>query len=142
MIETMTMGGELSRHSTETQVGANELGNARRAKALAEREDAGNEDKEKAVEAFQMLLATQLVKEMRKTLPKGVFGGGAGSDVYESWFDQHIAGALSESDALGLAGMLKVAIGVKETQASGSTEGHTTELADERASKKQGVVQQ
>ena len=57
------------------------------------------------------------------TAPFLGFGGGAGSDVYESWFDQHIASALSKTDALGLAGMLKAGIGVKEEQAESGKEG-------------------
>ena len=39
-----------------------------------------------------------------------------------NWFDQHIASALSDNDALGMAGMLKAAIGVKEKQAEGGEE--------------------
>jgi len=71
-----------------------------------------------AARAFEKLLATQLVRELRRSLPEGVFGGGSGSDIYESWFDEHIGDALAKQDALGLAGMVKTALG-----RSASTEG-------------------
>ena len=124
MIENASMNSALMQQRNETQLNANQLDIAKRAKDRAERDDAEMADKENAVRSFQMLLATQLVKEMRKTLPNGLFGGGSGSDVYESWFDQHIASALSDNDALGMAGMLKAAIGVKEKQAEGGEANH------------------
>ena len=68
-----------------------------------------------AARAFETLFATMLVREMRKTLPDGIFGPGAGSDVYESWFDQHLGRTLAERDALGLAGMVKTAFGSAST---------------------------
>lgn len=117
------MSTVLIQQRNQSQLSANQLDALRRANDRAQRDDAEASDKQEAVEAFQKLFATQLVKEMRKTLPKGIFGGGAGSDVYESWFDQHIAAALSESNALGLAGMLKAALGAKEPQADTNEEG-------------------
>jgi len=123
MIETTSMGTAGIQQRNKAQLGSNQLDAAKRANDRAQSDDAEASDKQEAVEAFQMILATQLVKEMRKTLPNGLFGGGAGSDVYESWFDQHIASALSKTDALGLAGMLKAGIGVKEEQAESGKEG-------------------
>ena len=54
------------------------------------------------------LFATMLMRELRRSLPnEGFFGEGPGADIYNGWFDQHIADALSASGALELAGMLK-----------------------------------
>ncbi len=60
-----------------------------------------------AADAFEKLLATMLVKEMRRALPNGFFGDGPGAEVFEGWFDEHVGGALAERDALGFAGMVK-----------------------------------
>ena len=89
----------------------------------------GDLQDEEAVDAFQKLLATQLVKEMRRTLPDGLFGGGAGADIYESWFDQHVAQALSDTDALGLAGMLKTSLGAKQEASDGGPQPQTPAVA-------------
>ena len=62
---------------------------------------------DEAADAFEKLLATMLVKEMRRALPDGFFGTGPGAEVFEGWFDEHVGGALAERDALGFAGMVK-----------------------------------
>ena len=64
---------------------------------------------------LEALFATMLVKELRRSLPnEGFFGEGAGADIYNGWFDQHIADSLSASGALELAGMVKAAFGAQE----------------------------
>jgi len=68
------------------------------------------EDDDKVAKQFETYFATMLVKEMRSSLPEGMFSG-AGSDVYSSWFDQNIGDALASRDALGLASMIRTAIG-------------------------------
>ena len=65
---------------------------------------------QEAAEQFESLLATLLVKELRAALPDGFFGGGAGSDVYEGWLDQHLGAALADGWDLDLAGMVRVGI--------------------------------
>jgi len=60
---------------------------------------------------FEKLFATLLVRELRRSMPEGPFGDGPGADVYEGWFDEQLGGALAQRDALGLAGMVKAAIG-------------------------------
>ena len=55
-----------------------------------------------AARDFERLLATQLVKELRRGLPEGFFGSEAGSDVFEGWFDEHLGDALCEGRGLGL----------------------------------------
>ena len=84
---------------------------------------AANEgDDAQAAEAFEAIFARLLVREMRRALPEGPFGGGAGSDVFEGWFDEHLGNALVERDALGLAGLVKTAVGRKlETQTTQAT---------------------
>ena len=73
-------------------------------KSAGEAEDGG-----RAGEAFESYFATMLVKELRRSLPDGFFSG-SGSDVYGSWFDQHVGEALSEGNALGLAGLIKTSM--------------------------------
>jgi len=71
---------------------------------------AGSGRAEEASKAFEELLARMLVKELRRGLPNGFFGGGAGADVYESWLDEHLGAALTRDDSLGLAGMVKAGL--------------------------------
>ncbi len=78
------------------------LADARRA---SERGDAGETARQ-----FETLFGTMLVRELRRSMPKGMFGDGAGADVYEGWFDEHLGRSLAERDTLGLAGMVKTTI--------------------------------
>jgi len=91
-------------------------------RAQEARDAAESGESDQAAQKFEALLATTLVKEMRKALPEGFFGKGAGSDVFEGWLDEHIGNALAESGALDLAGMIKFGIGTKEA-ADGGPEG-------------------
>ena len=52
---------------------------------------------------IESLFATLLVSEMRKGLGEGFFGGGAGSDTFNGWFDEEIGSSLASSGSLGLA---------------------------------------
>lgn len=90
------------------------LGDALKAQDSA---DAG--EAKLAADKFEALLATTLVKEMRKSLPDGFFGDGAGSDVFEGWLDEHVGKALASSGALDLAGMIKTGIGTKQAASEG-----------------------
>ena len=83
-------------------------------------ESAALGDAEEAAAKFEALLATTLVKEMRKALPEGsFFGKSSGSDVFNGWMDEHLGRALSESGALDLAGMIKTGIRTKQTETNG-----------------------
>jgi len=64
-------------------------------------------DAKETARQFETLFATMLVREMRRSMPTPIFGEGAGADVYESWFDEHLGGALAQRDALGLADVVK-----------------------------------
>ena len=67
------------------------------AEGLRTEQDAGVAAKE-----FEKLLATIMVKELRRGLPDGFFGEGPGRDVYEGWMDEHLGAALTEGEGLGL----------------------------------------
>jgi Rod binding domain-containing protein len=79
-----------------------------RAKRAVERGDAAD-----AAREFEMLLAVQLVRELRRALPERLFGTGAGADVYEGWFDEHLGRTLAERDALGLAKTIQASLARK-----------------------------
>ena len=87
--------------------------------ALKAQDTAATGEAQEAAAKFEALLATTLVKEMRKALPEGFFGSGAGSDVFEGWLDEHVGRALAESGALDLAGMIKTGIGTKQALQDG-----------------------
>jgi Rod binding domain-containing protein len=70
-------------------------------------------DVDAAAHEMEKLFATMLVGELRKALPEGFFGGGAGHDTYGAWFDEHLGGALAESGALELAGQVKASLGAE-----------------------------
>lgn len=92
---------------------------------LQERGGADSEQEAASVgEEFEKLFATLLVKEMRKSAKGlggedgGFFGKGAGADIYEGWFDQHVGAQLASENALGLVGLVKAGLGnVPETEA-------------------------
>ena len=68
-------------------------------------------DAQETSKQFETLFGVMLVRELRRAMPDGIFGKGAGADVYEGWFDEHLGNALSSRDALGIAGMVKAALG-------------------------------
>jgi len=69
-----------------------------------------------AAHDFERLLATQLVKELRRGLPEGFFGSDAGSDVFEGWFDEHLGDALCEGRGLGLRFTLERELGPRSAK--------------------------
>lgn len=75
------------------------------------RRSAERGDAAETARSFEQLFAVLLVRELRRCMPESPFGQGPGADVYEGWFDEHLGAALAERDALGLAGMVKSAIG-------------------------------
>jgi len=92
---------------------------AAQAASLRRLESAGRElrrgDVGEAAREFERLFATLLVKEMRATLPEGFFGGGAGSDVFDGWLDEHLGSSLAEGRGLGLRIALERDLGAKQT---------------------------
>jgi flagellar protein FlgJ len=79
--------------------------------SLRAQELAAASDPRRAAKQFESLFATQLVREMRKTLDEGFFGSGAGSDVYEGWLDEHLGGALANGRGLGLEDAIAASLG-------------------------------
>ena len=78
---------------------------------------AGSGRTAEAAVAFETLLTTMLVREMRRALPEGPFGSGPGASVYETWFDQHLGRSMAERNVLGIAGMVKTALGRASAEA-------------------------
>lgn len=90
------------------------------ARAASVRSDALEGREDEAAHGFEKILAVQLVREMRRALPDGLFGKGSGSDVFESWFDDHVGSVLADQSTLGLAGMVKTALGGSAAADAGS----------------------
>lgn len=59
---------------------------------------------------FQSVLATMLVKEMRRAVPEGFFGDGASGDIYSGWLDDHVGQSLAEQDALHMRAMIEKSV--------------------------------
>jgi Rod binding domain-containing protein len=64
-------------------------------------------DAEETARQFETLLGTLLVRELRRSMPKGMFGDGPGAEVYEGWFDEQLGTALGQRDALGIAELVR-----------------------------------
>lgn len=90
--------------------------------ASSSRPDASQENTRKsAAKDFEVLLATMLVKEMRKTLPEGFFGDHADGDIYGGWFDQFMGKALAQDGSLQLSHKLESAIARKDASTAASS---------------------
>lgn len=85
--------------------GAHGLGADRLAQRASEL--ARSDRTEDAAQRFEELLATVLVKELRRALPDGLFGQGPGADVFEGWFDEHLGKSLARDGALGLGEIVR-----------------------------------
>ncbi len=67
----------------------------------------GNEKIDQVARDFESLFASQMLKEMRKTLdPETMFGSNSG-DVYGGMFDQFVGRQMAEGRGFGLAKMLR-----------------------------------
>lgn len=71
------------------------------------RESALHTSPREAANKFEALFATQLVKEMRKTLGEGFFGEGPQADVYAGWLDQFVGEAIARDGGLHLTKRLE-----------------------------------
>jgi len=67
-------------------------------------------ENDEAAEGFERLFSRMLVREMRRGLKDGPFGKGPGADVYEAWFDEHLAESLVERNTLGFAEMVRASL--------------------------------
>lgn len=80
---------------------------------------AGSEEgtPETVAREMESLFATMLVSELRKGLGEGFFGGGAGADTFNGWFDEQIGASLASRSSLGLADQIRESI-VREQAAA------------------------
>ena len=79
-------------------------------------------DQNEAAMAFESYMVEMMVKEMRKTVPDGMFSGGS-AEVFSSLFDQELSSRIAESGGFGFGNMLKDQMGGQEmTIASHSLE--------------------
>ncbi len=72
---------------------------------------------DEVAQSFEKLFSAMLVKEMRRSLPEGFFSGGSSSDIYESWFDQHVGQSIAETGSLGFAEEVRASIQRAQTAA-------------------------
>lgn len=79
------------------------------ATAAGDRARAGKVDE--AAQRFEELLATMLVREMRRGVEQGFFGEGAGSDVFEGWLDETLGRSLARDNIFDLAQSVRVSLG-------------------------------
>jgi len=82
-------------------------------------------DERETARQFETIFGVMLVRELRRAMPSGLFGEGAGADVYEGWFDEQLGRTLGERDALGIAGMVKTSMQQKNKAASADTKPET-----------------
>lgn len=87
------------------------LSSADDARLASVRRAADKGDTKETAKEFEKLFAVMLVRELRRSMPQSPFGEGAGADVYEGWFDEHLGASLSERDALGIARMVGTSLG-------------------------------
>lgn len=106
--------------------------------ALSARSAPTTREPGEAGKQFEQLLAGMLVRELRRALPNGFFGQEMGADTYESWLDEHLGRALSESGALGIAGMVKA--GLERQGGASETTASEPEPAVERASRAEPIA--
>ena len=80
---------------------------------------------------MESLFATMLVSELRKGLGEGFFGGGAGADTFNGWFDEQIGASLASRSSLGLADQIRESI-VREQAAAALDLGGRKDRAEVR----------
>lgn len=85
-----------------SQVAATRALEFKQANDLRSVQQARGSTPEAAGKKFEELLATLLVKELRRELPEGFFGQGAGSDIFEGWLDEHLGAELARGGKLGI----------------------------------------
>jgi Rod binding domain-containing protein len=89
-----------------------------------------------AIKHFEELLSTMLVREMRRGVDEGFFGGGAGADTFEGWLDEHLGRSLARDGVFDLAQAVRVSIGMKgpvEPSSAVATNTDTKDGADAKA---------
>lgn len=82
---------------------------------------------------FESVLSTLLVKEMRRSLPEGFFGGGADGDIYSGWLDEHVGQTLAERDALHMRDLITRSVLQKAASSDVQPQAGPMPIVDERA---------
>lgn len=73
----------------------------------AQQKPASPEKLKQATQEFEAFFLTQMLGEMRKTIPKSDFlSGGPTEDMYQGWLDQSLGEELAKGQGMGLAQML------------------------------------
>jgi Rod binding domain-containing protein len=70
----------------------------------------GNDPLSKVAADFESLFASQILKEMRKTLDPETMFGGDSADVFGGMFDLFLGQQMVQNGGLGLARMLREAL--------------------------------
>lgn len=66
-----------------------------------------NAELKKASDGFEELFVHQLLKEMRKSIPKtGLLDGGRGEEIFQDMLDENYAKVITESGGLGLSDVI------------------------------------
>lgn len=90
------------------QLGENRL--ARLQAAVGGQSPYGDDDnplRAKAVHQLASLFIYQLLKEMRKTIPKsGLWDGGRAQEIYEQMIDERLADMIASSGQIGLTSII------------------------------------
>ncbi len=76
---------------------------------------------------FEAIFMNQLMKSMRETLPKEGMLSSFSVDMYESMFDQEVAGEMSKGKGMGLADVLYTQLSRMNGTPPASEEGSATE---------------
>ena len=71
-------------------------------------------DQLEAATAFESYMVEMMVKEMRKTVPDGMFSGSS-SEIFSSMFDQEISQRIAESGGFGFREVMGEAMGLKKS---------------------------
>jgi len=75
----------------------------------------------KAAKDFEAIIITQMLKNMRRSLPdSGMFGKGVGSEMYQAMFDETMADAMAGKGVFQLADNIIRSFGVEDEVADGS----------------------
>jgi flagellar protein FlgJ len=76
----------------------------------------------KLAQQFESIFMNQLMKSMRATLPKDGLLSSFSVDMYESMFDQEVAGEMSKGQGMGLADVLYTQLSRMNGTAPGADE--------------------
>jgi murein DD-endopeptidase MepM/ murein hydrolase activator NlpD len=76
-----------------------------------------SKDQLEAATAFESYMIEMMVKEMRKTVPDGMFSGGA-SEIFSGMFDQEISQRIAETGGFGFRDVMGQAMGVEHSASS------------------------